>query len=99
MMGKKLLQIDSCLVTGSTGRITESVARLAQEKGWECYIVHGGRYVKRPSCMNDIQSVSPVGEYLHYVESLLFDNHGLASRRATRRVIEQIKLIKPDVVQ
>ena len=98
-MSKKLLQIDSCLVTGSTGRITESVAQLAQSRGWECYIVHGGRYVKRPSCMKDIQSVSPAGEYLHYVESLLFDNHGLASRRATRKVVEQIKQIKPDVVQ
>lgn len=98
-MSKRLLQIDSCLVTGSTGRIAESVAQLAQSRGWECYIVHGGRYVKRPSCMKDIQSVSPTGEYLHYAESLLFDNHGLASRRATRSVIEQIKLIKPDVVQ
>lgn len=98
-MSKKLLQIDSCLVTGSTGRITESVAQLAQSRGWECYIVHGGRYVKRPSCMKDIQSVSSSGEYLHYAESLLFDNHGLASRRATRKVVEQIKQIKPDVVQ
>lgn len=98
-MSKKLLQIDSCLVTGSTGRITESVAQLAQSRGWECYIVHGGRYVKRPSCMKDIQSVSPAGEYLHYAESLLLDNHGLASRRATRRVVEQIKQIRPDVVQ
>ena len=66
-MSKILLQIDSCLVTGSTGRITESVARLAQNQGWDCYIVHGGRYVKRPSCMKDIQSVSPTGEYLHYI--------------------------------
>lgn len=96
---KKLLQIDSCLVVGSTGRITESVAQLAQSRDWDCYIVHGGRYVKRPSCMKDIQSVSPAGEYLHYAESLLRDNHGLASRRATHRVIEQIKQIKPDVVQ
>lgn len=98
-MSKILLQIDSCLVTGSTGRITESVARLAQNQGWDCYIVHGGRYVKRPSCMKDIQSVSPTGEYLHYAESLLFDNHGLASRRATKNVINQIMQINPDVVQ
>lgn len=98
-MSKKLLQIDSCLVIGSTGRITESIAKLAQSQGWECFIVHGGRYVKRPSCMKDIQSVSPIGEYIHYAESLLFDNHGLASRRATKRVIELIKQIKPDVVQ
>lgn len=96
---KKLLQIDTCLGVGSTGRITESIAKLAQARGWECYIVHGGRYVKRPSCMQDIQSVSPIGEYLHYAESLLRDNHGLASRRATLKVVEKIKRIQPDVVQ
>ena len=55
--------------------------------------------MKRPSCMKDIQSVSRIGEYIHYAESLLFDNHGLASRRATKRVIQKIKQIKPDVVQ
>lgn len=95
----KLLQIDSCLVTGSTGRITESIAQLALSKGWECYIIHGARFVKRPSCMTDIQSVSITGEYAHFVEGLLFDNHGLASRRATRKVIEKIKEIKPDLIQ
>ena len=95
----RLLQIDSCLVTGSTGRITESIAQLALSKGWECFIVHGARFVKRPSCMTDIQTVSVAGEYAHYVEGLLFDNHGLASRRATRKVVEKIKEIKPDLIQ
>ena len=96
---KKLLQIDSCLVVGSTGRITESIAKLAQNQGWECYIVHGARYCKRPSCMKDIQTVSKIGEYLHYAEGLFLDNHGLASRKATKQVIEQIKQIKPDLIQ
>jgi len=35
---------------------------------------------------------------MHYVEGLLFDNHGLASRKATRKVVEQIKELKPDVI-
>ena len=99
MSKKRLLQIDTCLGVGSTGRITESIARLAQEHGWECYIVHGARYVKRPSSMKDIQSVSKLGEYMHFAEGLLFDNHGLASRAATRRVVKQIMEIKPDVIQ
>lgn len=99
MRNKRLLQIDTCLGVGSTGRITESIAQLAQSQGWECYIIHGARYVKRPSCMKDIQTVSKLGEYLHYAESLLFDNHGLASRCATKRVVEEIKKIKPDVIQ
>lgn len=95
----KLLQIDTCLGTGSTGRITESIARIAQNQGWECFIIHGARFVKRPSCMRDFQSVTKAGEYFHYFEGLLFDNHGLASRRKTRKVVDFIKEISPDIIQ
>lgn len=95
----KLLQIDSCLVKGSTGRITESIAQLAQSRGWECFIIHGARFVKRPSCMADMQSVSVVGEYMHFFEGLFFDNHGLSSRCATQKVVKYIKEIKPDIIQ
>lgn len=98
-MKKVLLQIDSCLNMLSTGRITESISKLAIDKGWDCYIVHGARYARPGSCMHSIQAVSKMGEYAHFAESLLLDNHGLASRRATKAVIEQIKQIKPDLVQ
>lgn len=98
-MGKKLLQIDSCLNMLSTGRITESIGKLAIGRGWDCYIVHGARYARQGSCMKTIPSLSKSGEYIHFAESLLLDNHGLASRAATRRVVEKIKEIKPDVVQ
>ena len=83
----------------STGRITESIGKLAIEKGWDCYIVHGARYTRPGSCMHSIQAVSKRGEYAHFAESLLLDNHGLASRRATKAVIEQIKQIQPDLIQ
>ena len=96
---KKLVQIDSCLNMLSTGRITESIGRLAIQNGWEAYIVHGSRYTRPGSCMHSIQAESIFGEYLHYAEGLLFDNHGLASRTSTRRVIGHIKEVKPDVVQ
>ena len=96
---KRLLQIDSCLCVGSTGHISESIAQLAQQDGWECYIIHGARYVKRPSCMKDIQTGTIMDEYIHYAESLLLDNHGLASRQNTKRIIEEIKKIKPDLIQ
>ena len=98
-MRKKLLQIDSCLNMLSTGRITESIGKLSIEKGWDCYIIHGARYARPGSCMHSIQAVSKLGEYVHYAESLLLDNHGLASRRATKTVIEQIKQIQPDLIQ
>lgn len=98
-MSKRLLQIDSCLNMLSTGRITESIGKLAGEKGWDCYIVHGARYARPGSCMHSIQAVSKLGEYAHFAESLLLDNHGLASRRATEKVVDEIKRIRPDVVQ
>ena len=83
----------------STGRITESIGKLAIEKGWDCYIVHGARYARPGSCMHSIQAVSKLGEYAHFAESLFLDNHGLASRGATKAAIEQIKQIQPDLIQ
>ena len=97
-MSKRLLQIDSCLNMLSTGRITESIGKLAKNQGWECYIVHGARYARPGSCMHPIRAVSKWGEYVHFAESLLLDNHGLASRKATRSVVEWIRQIKPDVI-
>ena len=94
-----LLQIDSCLNMLSTGRITESIGKMAIDKGWNVFIAHGARYARQGSCMHSIQTTSKLGEYCHFVESLLLDNHGLASRKATRSIIEQIKEIKPDVIQ
>lgn len=96
----RLLQIDTCLNTGSTGRITESIAQLAIRQGWECFIIHGARYAKPPSCMKSFQTVTKNGEYIHYFEGLLLDNHGLASTRATKAAVKWVKeVVKPDVIQ
>lgn len=93
----KLLQIDSCLGVLSTGRITESIAKLAIVQGWECHIMHGARYLGN-SIQHHYQVSSLFDEYIHYAESMLLDRHGLGSRLATKRIIEKIKEIKPDVV-
>lgn len=96
---KKLLQIDACLNSGSTGRITEDIAKLAMNNGWDCYIIHGARYVNHPSVMHSIQPGSVRDEYLHYAEYFFFDNDGLASRNATRRLINIIEKIGPNIIQ
>lgn len=99
MFRKKLLQIDACLNVGSTGRIAEDLAKLAQEHGWECYHIHGSRYVNPPSRMITYQPGSVADEYIHYAEHRLFDNDGLASRVVTRRIVKRIKEVSPDVIQ
>lgn len=97
-MTKRLIQIDTCSNMLSTGRITESIGNLAKLRGWDCYLVHGARYVRPGSCMHSIQAETRIGEYLHYAEGLFFDNHGLASRNSTKQVIERIKELHPDIV-
>lgn len=92
-----LLQIDSCLGIGSTGRITESIGALAKARGWDCYIAHGARYVGNTK-MHSIPVVTKMGEYRHALRSMLFDAHGLGSACETKLLIEQIEQIKPDVI-
>lgn len=93
----KLLQINASLNKGSTGRIAEQIASLARSRGWDTYMIHGARYVNR-SDMHTLQTVTPLGEKLHAVKSMLFDAHGLSSTRATRKVIREIERIRPDII-
>lgn len=93
----KLLQINSCVGVQSTGRISEGIGDVARTEGWETYIAHGARYVGTTK-MQSYQIGSKRSEYSHYVKSLLLDRHGLGSRIATRRLVKQIKDIKPDII-
>lgn len=94
----RLLQIDSCRGILSTGRITESIGRLASECGWDCHIAHGARYVGR-SQMSSYQIGSVMDEYIHFAGSLFLDRHGLGSSFATKRLLNKIENdIKPDLI-
>ena len=94
----KLLQIDSCLGVLSTGRISEGIARVAMSQGWDCYIAHGARYLGK-SIQHSYQIETRTGEYLHYAKSFFFDAHGLGSTSATKKLVEYIKEVKPDIIQ
>ncbi len=93
----KLLQLNSSVGRGSTGRIAETIASLANSRGWECYIAHGSRYVGETG-MQSYQVSDRVTEYAHYARSVLFDAHGLGSGLATRKLITWIRQLKPDVI-
>lgn len=93
-----LLQINTTVGRGSTGRIAELISMLAQKAGWECYIAHGPRFVGT-SEMFSFQISNRYDELKHFFISRFFDRHGLGSCSPTRKLIEQIEEIKPDVVQ
>ena len=92
-----ILQIGASLALGSTGRISEDIATLARTAGWDTYMAHGSRYVGR-SEMIPIHVGSKLDEYIHFAQGLVLDNHGLGSKSATKRFLEQLDTVQPDVV-
>ena len=92
----KLLQINVCSAVLSTGKIAEDIANKARESRWETYMAWG-RFSK-PSPSIQIRVGSKVDTYIHFAEHKLFDREGLASKKATRKLIKQIEKISPDII-
>ena len=91
-----ILQINVTANWGSTGKIAEQIGIVAQSRGWDSYIAYG-RYMNS-SKNNLIKIGSQFDVYEHYAENMLFGNEGLASRNATKALIERIEAVSPDVV-
>lgn len=92
----KLLQINSVVNTGSTGRIAEQLGQLAMAQGWESYIAYGRE--ARESKSKLIRIGGSIGVNLHALASKFLDCHGLCSKHATRSFLKQLDELKPDVV-
>lgn len=92
----KLLQINVTANWGSTGKIAEQIGLCAQKHGWESYIAYGR--MMNPSKNELVKIGNAFDVYEHYVEGRFLDNEGLASRRATKRLLRRIDEIKPDIV-
>lgn len=91
-----LFQINVTCNWGSTGRIAEEIGQVAIQQGWDSYIAYGrGKPVSKSHL---IRIGNDWDMYEHGLETRIFDNHGLASRRATRKLIRQIEEIRPDII-
>lgn len=92
-----LLQINTTLNSGSTGRITEQISLMAQRRGWDCYIAHGGRYVNK-SQFKSIQISAKTDNIFHAIKGEFLGRHGFGSTRSTKKFLNQIDKIQPDIV-
>lgn len=92
----RLLQINVTANWGSTGRIAEECNKVAQLKGWQTYFAYGRN--SNPSQSYTYRVDNKWEVYGHYIENCLFDNEGLASRFATRRLVKKIREIEPDII-
>ncbi len=95
---KKLVQINVTAGWGSTGVIAEEIGSLAVKSGWESWIAYGREPHREPSASRLIRIGSDTDMKLHGLQSRLLDNHGLASKAATRRFIAQLREIQPDLI-
>lgn len=92
----RLLQINSTANWGSTGRIAEQIGILAISQDWDSYIAYG-RYANESNSQL-IRIGGKVDSAWHLLCSRIFDCQGLLSRKATKRLVEDIKQLKPDLI-
>ena len=92
----KVLQINTVVNSGSTGRIAEDIGKTLISKGHESYIAFGRG--NQNSVSNLIRIGSKWDFILHLLRSLFTDRHGFGSKRATRKFLKQIDVINPDAI-
>ena len=93
---KTLLQINSVVNFRSTGIIVEEIGKLAILNGWKSYVAYG--LVARPSKSDLLKIGNKWDILLHVIKTRFFDQHGFGSYKATMVLINNIKVINPDII-
>ena len=95
MKKKKLIQINT-VCNGSTGNLMRQIQLAAQEKGYDTLSFYGRRkgYADLP-CK---RFGSFLGFWLHVIWTTLTDRHGLGSRIATGKMVEELRKERPDII-
>lgn len=96
MKNKTLLQINSVVNLGSTGRIAEEIGQTVIANGWKSYIAYGRSANESKSEL--IRIGNDWDKKMHGLKTRLFDLHGFGSDRATKNLLISINLIKPDLI-
>jgi len=92
----KILQVSSEVNIGSVGRIAEQIGENILNEGWESFIAYGRENLPSKS------TVFPIGTKIdvmkHVLLTRLTDRHGFGSKKATSKLINEIKKINPDII-
>lgn len=80
----------------STGRIAIALSRMAMERGHSALICHSRDHA--PADVPGYRVGSKWDTYCHLALSRLTDRTGFFSRRATRKLVAQLKAYHPDIV-
>lgn len=91
----KIVQINTCSGSGSTGKICESVSRLLDANGIENKILY---FNGSTDCGSGIKCSSLPYEKIQALKSRIFGNYGFNSKLSTNFVIHHLEKIQPDIV-
>lgn len=93
---RHIVQINVDANNGSNGGIARSIGHLVLSNGGKSTIVYGRKVIQDTSELIRVGNNRDI--LLHVLESRIFDNHGLSSRRATRKLIKKLEQIRPDII-
>ncbi len=92
----KIIQINTTINSGSTGRITEEIGNVLIENGHDSYVAYGRGNASSKSKL--IRIGDKIDVYRHVIKTLIFDRHGFGSYNSTKDLLVQIDRIKPDIL-
>lgn len=92
----KILQINSVVNSGSTGRITEEIGEILLKNGHESFIAYGRSH--SPSKSNLIKIGNNKDLLLHLLKTRITDRHGFGSKKATEEFIKKVIELNPDAI-
>lgn len=91
----RVVQINSVVGQGSTGKLISSISDRMNEKGIENYICYG---IGSSSRENAFKFENDLYLKCNILKTRLLGRHGFYSQYATRRLIKKLEELKPDVV-
>ena len=92
----KLYQINVEANYGSTGKIAEALGKAIQEDGGHAYLAHGRKH--RASQLETYEVGNTLDYAVHFAKTRLSDQHGLASKNATKALTKHITAVNPDLI-
>ncbi len=92
----KILQINSNLNVGSTGKIVEGIGLKVLNEADESYAAYGRNY--NNSALSSYKIGNKLGMFYHLLFSRITDRQGFYSTKATKKLIEKIEIINPDII-
>lgn len=92
----RILQINSVYGYGSTGRIVQNLHQAIKDSGNESFVIHGrGKISSDP---NVFKIGNALEQGIDLLATRLFNRHGQTNFVSTKKMINKIEELKPDVV-